>query len=357
MRSLIRPLAVLLIGLAGSMMPAAAKPVSPFQLRHADDVTQRDTDCPALPAPVLSLDLVSKYGTDGPERDDIDDAAEKAFDQAMQPVRDYEALVVRQANRFTDKGKSGDAACAIALLKGWAEAGALADPKNSTAIFKLATALSGLSAAWQQVTMQATPADRGTIDQWLSARATLVRINFNSRTSRGAKTGNHRAWAALGVAMTGVATGRDDLVDWGLTSYDAIICDANPDGSLPVELARGKKARDYHLFASAPLVMLAEIGIANGKDSYAPCNHALERIVRFTFAAVADPSAIETLAKAPQHPFPEDANLPPANRLAFMEPYLRRLPGTIAQEAAIHALRPLKSTDLGGDMTLLFGGR
>jgi poly(beta-D-mannuronate) lyase len=357
MKPLIRLFATLLISLMTGLAPAMAEYVAPFSLMDPAQVKPRKTECAKAPEPVINLDLVSKYGDDGPERDDVDETAERAFDEAMLPLRDYTAQVVRQANRFTDKGRSGDGDCAISLLKAWAEAGALANPKSNTALFKLGTTLSALSAAWLQVREAANPDDRATIDQWLSARATLLRILFEGRKGKSAKTGNHRAWAGLGVAMTGIAAGRADLFDWGLQSYEMVLCSANPDGSLPTELARGKKARDYHLFALAPLVMLAEIGLTNNRPADKACDQALKRVVDFTFASVADPTEIALLAEMDQIPFPDGANLPPANRLAFMEAYLKRFPEAVPQASAILALRPLRATDLGGDMTLLFRTR
>ncbi len=340
---------------AGAEDAPALKP--PFLLMKPEAVKKRDVDCPAAPSPMQSLDLASKYGDDGPERDDIDEEAEKAFETAMEPLRDYAALVVRQANRFTGSGRSGDAGCAIGLLEAWAKAGALANPKTKTAIFKLATTLSALSTAWLQVRMMAEPPARREIDQWLSARATLVRILMDASKARSMATGNHRAWAGYGAAVTGVATGREDLLAWGEESYMRIVCGAEESGALPTEMRRGKKARDYHLFALAPLVMLAETAAANGRDLYAACGGKLHTILAFTITALDDPTAIAAEAGAEQMPFQNDAALPPNNRLAFLEGYLRRFPGRTPGEARFLALRPLRSTDLGGDLTLLFGGK
>jgi poly(beta-D-mannuronate) lyase len=337
-------------------LAASGEPLpAPFSLRDPADVTGRATACDETPPPILSLELPSKYGDDGPERDDVDEEADKAFEAAMAPVRAYQGLVVRQANRFTERGRSGDAACAIRLLDAWASAGALSDIRNNTAIFKLATTVSALSVAWLQVRHFANAEEAVRIEGWLAGRAEAIRSNFDGRDSDSARFGNHRAWAGLAVASAGLGAGRRDLVDWGQSAYEAIVCHAEPDGALPIEMRRGKKARDYHLFALSPLTLLAEIGVAQGRDSYALCDRALARIIRFTFEAVADPAAIEARAEAGQAAFPEDAPLPPANRLAFMEPYLKRFPDAVPQAAAILALRPLKSTDLGGDMTLLFG--
>jgi poly(beta-D-mannuronate) lyase len=339
----------------GSLTAHAADLPVPFSLRDPATITQRPIECNKMPEPVLALELPSKYGDDGPERDDVDEEADKAFEAAMKPVRAYQSLAVRQANRFTERGRSGDGRCAIALLAQWASANALSDMRNNTAVFKLATTLSALSIAYLQVRALASEEEKTRIGGWLAASAERIRTNFGERTSESAAFGNHRAWAGLAVAAAGLAANRGDLVEWGLASHEAILCHAEPDGALPLEIRRGKKARDYHIFALSPLTLLAEIGVSQGRASYELCDRAMGRIITFTFAAIADPAKIAEMAEVEQALFPDEAPLPPTNRLAFMEPYLKRFPGAVPQAEAILASRPLKSTDLGGDMTLLFG--
>jgi poly(beta-D-mannuronate) lyase len=347
------PLGALAASLA---LPAAAQDFAlPFIARDAAGIIERQTECPAAPEPMLSLDLASKYGEDGPERDDVDEKAEAAFDAAMTPLRDYSSLVVRYANRFTDKGRRGDADCALALLAAWARADALARPRSHTAVFKLATTLSGLGMAYLQVKAAATEEDRAAIEAWFARQARRIRTHFDALATPRAKVNNHRAWAGLAVAVSGLVAQDKPLLDWGLTSYEAAACHAEASGMLPTEIVRGKKARDYHLFALAPLTMLAEIGEANGWNSASICEGALGRIMAFSLAAIDDPTAIEEMAEHPQAPFPKGDAVPPANRLAFLEPALRRWPGAFPIEARARALRPLKAIDLGGDMTLLFG--
>ena len=61
--------------------------------------------------------------------------------------------------------------------------------------------------------------------------------------------------AAAGFGLT-----RDigeTLLDWGVESYRIGACQIDARGALPLELEREKKARDYHLHAVAPLVMIA----------------------------------------------------------------------------------------------------
>jgi poly(beta-D-mannuronate) lyase len=65
-----------------------------------------------------------------------------------------------------------------------------------------------------------------------------------------------------------------------------------PDGSLSHETARAAKALHYHLYAAAPLVLMASIF-----DVQHP---ALDWLVRFSLDAVANPATIERLAGVAQ---------------------------------------------------------
>ena len=57
--------------------------------------------------------------------------------------------------------------------------------------------------------------------------------------------------------------------DWAMAAYDNGVNQIRPDGTLPLEMARGRRAFHYHLYALAPLVLLAEFGEANQLDLYA----------------------------------------------------------------------------------------
>jgi hypothetical protein len=54
----------------------------------------------------------------------------------------------------------------------------------------------------------------------------------------------------------------------------------------------------YHLYALAPLVLLAEFEEANNLDLYAHANGALHRLVNASIAGLQDPS----LLRRPKHP-------------------------------------------------------
>jgi poly(beta-D-mannuronate) lyase len=156
---------------------------------------------------------------------------------------------------------------------------------------------------------------------------------------------NHAYWAGMSVAVAGVASSDRALFDWGVGRFELFLRQVQPDGTLPLELSRGQRALHYHLFALAPLVMLAELGEVNGVQLYAAGDRALERLVNRCLAGLADPTAFGALAGAPQV-------IPDKSDWAWLEIYNARF----HPQNALPWLkaRPLVFGFLGGDLTLAF---
>jgi hypothetical protein len=95
-----------------------------------------------------------------------------------------------------------------------------------------------------------------------------------------------------------------------------------PDGSLDAEMGRGQKALHYQLYALGPLIVLAELGEANGFDLYAEREGAIHHLVRFNLAAMKDPSLLEKKAEAKQEAKPPYAGL----EIGWAVPYIQRFP-------------------------------
>jgi poly(beta-D-mannuronate) lyase len=350
-----RPLIVLLsvMIMAGLMSGASAKILPPFSPRLPGDVAT-GKDCAAPPAPVVSLKVISKYGNDGPMRDTVDPEADRAFEVQMAPIRKFAQTVVKMANRYTQGGRAADARCALSWLDAWAQGRALTEMSNPNAQFERAQIVAGLGIALIQI----SPAARGdarlaNVTQWMAGLATSTDAFFSATRDklRGSRN-NHAYWAAVASAAIAVVADDRKLLDWAVDTYKDGVCGANAEGGLPLELTRGKKALEYHLFALNALVPVAAFAEANGIKAYGVCDGALSRIAQFTLQSVANPSAIATAAGKPQEPFPK--GLPPAQSVAFLELYRRAFPEAPI-DARLLALSPYVSTSLGGNQTLLYG--
>src|SRR5262249_18572681 len=131
---------------------------------------------------------------------------------------------------------------------------------------------------------------------------------------------NHLYWAALAAAATGIAADDRALFDWAVARYRFALTQIDADGALPQELARASRARHYHLFALAPLVMVAELGASNGLDLYAEHDGALHRLVARVVGSPDDPAWFERRTGHPQ----ERGEALTGWSLAWAEPYYAR---------------------------------
>ena len=98
---------------------------------------------------------------------------------------------------------------------------------------------------------------------------------FDGRTGKTSSLNNHRYWAGMAVAASAIVSGNCDHYVWGVGALDVAAAQITPDGYLPLELDRGKRARDYHLYAMGPLMMLAYMEHAQGRDALAAHDGAL----------------------------------------------------------------------------------
>lgn len=332
---------------------SSAKILPPFSPRLPSDFAV-GKDCAAPPAPVVGLAVISKYGADGPERDTIDPKADRAFKAQMAPIRAFSQTVVKVANRYTERGRSADARCALAWLSAWAEGQALSQMGNPNAEFERAQILAGLGIALIQISPAVEQDARlSAVVQWMKELAAATDAFFDAtRDKLKGSRNNHADWAALASAAVAVAADDRKLLDWSVATYKAGVCGATAEGGLPLELARGKKALAYHLFALNALVPVAAFAEANAIPAYNVCNGALSRIVRFTLHSLSDPAAMTAAAGKAQEAF--RGGLPPAQSVAFLEVYHRALPSEPIDPRLL-ALRPFVATNLGGNQTLLYG--
>jgi poly(beta-D-mannuronate) lyase len=100
---------------------------------------------------------------------------------------------------------------------------------------------------------------------------------------------------------------------------------------LPQEMRRGKRALHYHLYAAAPIVMIAELGYPNGIDLYSERDGALKRLVKVSTAGLVDSSLFEKVTGIPQEvPVP-----PTAEAIAWATPYNRRFPDPVISKLLV----------------------
>lgn len=265
--------------------------------------------CPPVP-PVVTGITANDYYTDA-RHSEIDPARKAANAAAVAPIESFLHQVAFAASAGSDRGQT----CAVHWLAVWAEGKALTGPlSGEQAAYERKWTLAGLALSYARVRAAAPDEDRATIDNWLIGLARQVAAHSDAH--RGTRN-NHYYWEGLAVAATGAVTGDATAQQWGKRVFHDGLSQIAPDGSLPAEMARGQRALHYHLFATAPLVMLAAI---SGEE--AP---ALDRLVQFCMAALDDPQSIARRTQVAQVPAT-------AANAAWLWIYARRHPQMIRQE-------------------------
>ena len=350
-----------LIGFVGTS--AAASAVNPFPIDRLvgeeaslHRLVETPVDCPAAPEPVVSLATESRYDPSDKRAIEIKEVRSEAYRRAIKPVRSFIKSVVSSANRSVEKpiARQVWAECALSLLSTWATAGALTDLQTNTARLHRGAQVAALSLATLQIRDAVAKDPRlPEVIVWLKGLADASRAYADSRPKATSSNANHRYWTGLGAAAAGVVARDESLVLWGIESARIGLRQVTDDGFLPLELARERRARDYHLYAVAPLILIAEIAALRGTDLYTEHDGALLRLAHAVILALHDPSDMSAAAGDTQLPFPSEADLPPKNRLAWLEPYAART-GDPDAMALLEELRPLSFTALGGNVTMLF---
>jgi len=111
------------------------------------------------------------------------------------------------------------------------------------------------------------------------ARQTMDCYDVAMPKPQGAKQNNHLYWAAVEVGAIAISANDRTMFDWAVAGYRNGAEQITPEGTLPLEMHRGQRALNYHIYAIAPLVYLAEFGADNAMDLFAENNSAISRLV------------------------------------------------------------------------------
>ncbi|WP_195950067.1 alginate lyase family protein [Ciceribacter sp. T2.26MG-112.2] len=312
-------------------------------------------DCKITMAPVVEIDLPSRYRDGDKSRSEIDEELDAAVDQALEPIDGFVRALAEAANRTgREKGAENAASCIFDGLADWAFANALLKPVSLNGRLALSSRIAGMAAAYNRARKVSAPdfrSERAILD-WFARLADGQIAFFDNNAPPMAATNNHRAWAGLAATQVGIATGSTSLIDWGAETNRLMICSANDDGSLPQEMKRRDKALHYQLHAVAPIIMTASLLQPLKSDSFDLCNGKLDAIVSFTVTALDRPEVVAERSGATQT-FATKKEKLRAFQIAWLEPYLANRSNKDA-EALAAAYRPLSNSSLGGNLTAIY---
>ena len=248
------------------------------------------------------------------------------------------------------------ARCALGWLDSWARAEAMLGRVTNQGGYERTWTLAGVAQAYLR--LREAPgldsAAKAQVEQWFARLAQDVRTYYDRRaTSRRTDIrNNHLYWAALAVAASAIAVKDRELFTWAVEQYRFALTQIGADGTLPLEVARQGKALHYHVFAVMPLVMMAELGAANGLDLYGEHDGALRRLVGRAVEGLHDPSHFERLTVTTQDLVGSLSGW----HVAWAEIWYARFRDPTVLDL-LRRYRPSRNAWLGGDATLAFGVR
>jgi poly(beta-D-mannuronate) lyase len=318
--------------------------VSPWD-RQPVTPTSAPYDCPNV-AP-LAADCHADAFYSDPRSSIVDQARLKAYHEAMEPVYANTGAVVTAADAYRKTGSLAAARCAVHLLEADAASRGLAGIMYLRQGKYVRNWISGGDAiAFLKVRGSgvASGAQTAAIREWLRYLAQRTCAFFDDVITRIAGDGrnNHVYWGALSVGAIAIVADDRKLWDWAMGRYDFGMQQILPDGTLELEMARGQRAVHYHLFATCPLVILAELGEANGIAMWSQRDFALKRLCERAASGLADPSYFEKKSGVAQEPTPNGVA---GDEISWAVPYLRRFPN----QAIAAQLR--KAPSIGGIYT------
>jgi poly(beta-D-mannuronate) lyase len=299
-------------------------------------VTDAPYSCPAVFSVPRDLTMDGFYRLDDPTHSIIDPVRQAAYNHASEAVKGAGLAIVTAADDFRTTGSRDAALCSLRLINALAAHDSMGGKMSSNQAYYVQGWIAGaIAIASLKVRGYgfSTPQSDASVAAWLKRIATQTTSFYATRKEGDSNRNNHFYWAGIEVAAIGaLANDRSDF-EWGMEAYTNGVDRIQPDGTLPLEMERGARALHYHLYALAPLVLLAEFGEVNGIDLYARDNGALHRLVNASVHGLVDPAFFEQAAAVKQ----EVAAHPSGDEIGWAPPYLRRFSDPILKSFVANA--------------------
>jgi poly(beta-D-mannuronate) lyase len=341
------PLAVLAAAVPVFAVAASQPLRSPWDGKPVA-MTKAAYSCPAVAH--IAPDLVTDgfYRLDDPTHSIIDPVRQEAYRKSSDGVKAVGMAIVKAADDYRTRGSREAAQCAMSQILILAQEHSLAGKMSSNqAYYVQGWVVGAVAIAYLKIreTGIASPQDKESIAKWMQSVGEQTKDYYEShkRVGHGDSQNNHLYWAGVELAAIGVAADDRKDFDWAMAAYDNGVDQIQPDGALPLEMARGVRALHYHLYALAPLVLLAEFGEANHLDLYAHANGAIHRLVNFSVAGLQDPAPFAKAAGVQQ----EVPKTITGDQIGWAPPYVQRFPNPALQQM-IQAAPSLSVYYLGG---------
>lgn len=278
----------------------------------------------------------------------------KAWELASEPLFDFEDTVSNLAGSYVATSDTYYADCLVRFLDKWARHDALSEfyynrlePQGwystESMMFAAAMAYSIVRPA-----VEGREEEIARINDWLNR---LAHKHSSIRGGDPSCCNNHFYRRALYASMIGVLTDDDELFQFGISAIYSALSDMTPQGALPHEMARGRRASHYQNYALLYLVNIMQVAYRQGYDlfNFEYHGHTIDDAVQFALDTFDDPAALGDLATHAQYRgFLDDEQY-----LAWMEIYLKhrddpRVSHYVSQK------RPIDNRSAGGYVTFYF---
>jgi poly(beta-D-mannuronate) lyase len=319
-------------------------------------VGKKDTaafECAKPPKAMKDLEFESIYSNLSANSSIVDLEAQAAYREKTAPISRFENQITTMANRYIQSNppRPEIAACTLDWLKRWAKQNALLGHANATGEQVRKWTLASASLAYLQIKDEKSlnKEDKKIVRQWLRKVSAHVVKDFSEDTDRMSRRNNHLYWAAWSVAVTSVALDDQRSFNWAMNQARIGIAQISAEGTLPLEIARGRKALNYHVYAATPLFLLAEVGLANGINLYAENEGGLHQLADLIMRSADDPSFFEQMTGEKQ----DMERTVTSTSMGWIEAYNKHYPSE-KTEYWIKKLRPFHHSRAGGNTTLLY---
>lgn len=256
--------------------------------------------CLNIEAPPKSLATKSKYNQADSSKSTIDEDALAARDKTVQPIRNaVRALTTLAYASSEDIGTTtARAECVLHNADRWAKAKSLTEMKTSDAYLSRDRWIAEIALAVRIAgTHVGISSERKALyADWFGVVAKDTIEAYSLRLGPKSRTNNHRYWAGLSVAAIGFLLDDTEFKTWGKMSFEIGACQVDGFGLLPIELARGEKALDYHVYALRPLAAIMKLAEDAGEPVQSKCLDGFQRLASRTREALQDPADFEKLA-------------------------------------------------------------
>jgi poly(beta-D-mannuronate) lyase len=330
-------IALLTGGMATSSAFAAQPLLSPWSNKPVP-ATKAPYACPAVAHIASDLVTDSFYRLDDPTHSIVDPVLMEAYRKSSDGVKQVGLAVVHAADAYRSTGSREAAQCTVTQIASLAQENALNGKMSSDqAYYVQGWVVGAVAIAYLKVEGAdlATPEQNRRIAEWMHTVGQQTRAYYESRKKvrHSDAQNNHLYWAGVELAAIAVVAQNQRDFDWAIAAYDNGVNQIKPSGELPLEMARGQRALHYHLYALAPLALLAEFGEANHVDLYAHANGAIHRLVNLSVSGLLDPSPFAKATGIQQ----EVPKVVTGDQIGWAPPYLRRFPNPALQRFADNA--------------------